>query len=130
VKRTDGKKNEKAHWIAGSSGSGRGGLRSRIRRTAAPIVLARLDAVAADFAAFIWLLQHVSPAVVATHAFVNPVVAIVAGWAWAGEPLGGDVALATAAIVAAVVLIQRGEGDPDRGRLRSSCSGPGSAGVS
>lgn len=48
------------------------------------------------FAAFIWLLQHVSPTVVATHAFVNPVVAIVAGWAWAGEPLGGDLALSAA----------------------------------
>lgn len=64
------------------------------------------------FAAFIWLLQHVSPAVVATHAFVNPVVAIVAGWAWAGEPLSGDLALAAAAIVAAVVLIQRGREIP------------------
>ncbi|MBK9372318.1 MAG: EamA family transporter [Holophagales bacterium] len=64
------------------------------------------------FGAFIWLLQHVSPAVVATHAFVNPVVAILAGWAWAGEPLSGELALAAAAIVAAVVLIQRGERSP------------------
>lgn len=71
------------------------------------------------FAAFIWLLQHVSPAVVATHAFVNPVVAIVVGWTWAGELLGGELALATAAIVTAVVLVQKGEGDPGRGRLRS-----------
>lgn len=61
------------------------------------------------FSAYTWLLQHVPPTLVATHAFVNPVVAILAGWMWAGEPLGGQLVLATAAIVAAVVLVQRGE---------------------
>lgn len=61
------------------------------------------------FTAFTWLLQHVSPTVVATHAFVNPVVAVVVGWAWAGEPLRRELAVATVAIAAAVALIQRGE---------------------
>ncbi|MFO0582449.1 MAG: EamA family transporter [Anaeromyxobacter sp.] len=61
------------------------------------------------FSACSWLLQHVSPTLVSTHTFVNPVVAVLAGWLWAGEPLGGGLALAAAAIVAAVVLVQRGE---------------------
>ena len=61
------------------------------------------------FSAYTLLLQHVSPALVATHTFVNPVVAILAGWMWAGEPLGGQLVLAAAVIVAAVVLVQRGE---------------------
>jgi drug/metabolite transporter (DMT)-like permease len=61
------------------------------------------------FSAYSWLLQHVSPALVATHTFVNPVIAILVGWLWAGEPLGGQLALAAAVIVAAVVLVQRGE---------------------
>jgi drug/metabolite transporter (DMT)-like permease len=60
------------------------------------------------FSAYTWLLQRVPPTLVATHTFVNPVVAVLAGWVWAGEPLGGQLLLATAAIVAAVVLVQRG----------------------
>jgi drug/metabolite transporter (DMT)-like permease len=61
------------------------------------------------FSAYTWLLQQVPPTLVATHTFVNPVVAILVGWMWAGEPLGGQLVLATAVIVAAVVLVQRGE---------------------
>lgn len=61
------------------------------------------------FSAYSWLLQHVPPTLVATHTFVNPVVAVLAGWLWAGEPLGGQLALATAVIVLAVVMVQRGE---------------------
>ncbi len=61
------------------------------------------------FSAYSWLLQHVPPTLVATHTFVNPVVAVFAGWMWAGEALGGQLVLAAAVIVAAVVLVQRGE---------------------
>jgi drug/metabolite transporter (DMT)-like permease len=79
------------------------------------------------FSAYTWLLQHVPPTLVATHAFVNPVVAVLAGWLWAGEPLGGQLLLATAAIVAAVVLVQRGERStmptPHSSRLQAS-AGP------
>ncbi len=66
------------------------------------------------FSAYSWLLQHVPPTLVATHTFVNPVGAIFAGWMWAGEALGGQLMLATAVIVAAVVLVQRGERAPQR----------------
>jgi len=46
----------------------------------------------------------VSPARVATYAFVNPAVAVVLGWAVAGESLTAGAVLASAVIVAAVAV--------------------------
>ena len=61
------------------------------------------------FTAYTWLLQHVSPTLVATHTFVNPAVAVLAGWLWASEPLDGHLLLSTIVILLAIVLIQRGD---------------------
>jgi drug/metabolite transporter (DMT)-like permease len=61
------------------------------------------------FTAYTWLLQHCSPTVVATHTFVNPLVAVLAGWLWASEPMGSRIILATAVILSAILLIQRGD---------------------
>jgi drug/metabolite transporter (DMT)-like permease len=61
------------------------------------------------FAAYSWLLQHCSPALVATHSFVNPLVAVLVGWLWAAEPLSMRVVIATAVILGAIVLIRRGD---------------------
>jgi drug/metabolite transporter (DMT)-like permease len=41
------------------------------------------------FTAFVWLLQNVEPDRVATYAFVNPVVAVLLGWVFAGEQIKG-----------------------------------------
>ncbi len=57
------------------------------------------------FSAYVWLMGVEPPARVATYAFVNPVVAVLLGWAVAGEPLTGRVAVASAVIVGAVVLL-------------------------
>lgn len=46
-----------------------------------------------------------SPSVVSTYAYVNPVIAVFLGWALAGEPLGVRTVVATAIIVAGVVLV-------------------------
>lgn len=43
---------------------------------------------AAGFIAYDWLLRRTSAQAVATHAFVNPLIAVVLGWAFAGETLG------------------------------------------
>jgi drug/metabolite transporter (DMT)-like permease len=56
------------------------------------------------FSAYIWLLRVSTPAKVATYAYVNPVVAVLLGWAVLDEPITTDTYLATALIVAAVVL--------------------------
>ena len=57
------------------------------------------------FTAYMWLLGVASTARVSTYAYVNPVVAVFVGWAFAGELLTARELLATAAIVAAVALI-------------------------
>lgn len=57
------------------------------------------------FTAFRWLLTVTSPAKVSTHAFVNPLVAVILGWALAGELLTGETLLAAAMIVLGVALI-------------------------
>ena len=57
------------------------------------------------YSAYVWLLKVTTPAQVSTYAYVNPVVAVVLGWALAGEPLGPRVLGAGAAVVLAVALI-------------------------
>jgi len=61
------------------------------------------------FTAYTWLLQRVPPALVATHTYANPVVAVLLGWFLAHEPLSMRVVLASLAILGAIVLIRRGE---------------------
>lgn len=61
------------------------------------------------FTAYIWLLQHCSPTLVATHTFVNPLVAVVVGWLWGAEGISVRIVVATAVILGAIVLIQRGD---------------------
>lgn len=60
------------------------------------------------FTAYNWLLQHYSPTLVATHTYVNPVVAVLLGWAYGGEPLTVKVIVAASLVVGAVVLVDRG----------------------
>jgi drug/metabolite transporter (DMT)-like permease len=61
------------------------------------------------FTAYTWLLQQCPPTLVATHTYANPVVAVLLGWLFASEPLNARVALASVAILGAIVLIRRGE---------------------
>jgi drug/metabolite transporter (DMT)-like permease len=61
------------------------------------------------YTAYTYLLRHTSAARVSTYAFVNPVVAVVLGATFAGEPLSLRVMLAAILIVAAVVLVILGE---------------------
>jgi len=63
------------------------------------------------YTAYLWLLSTVSATLVSTYAFVNPVVAVFLGWAFAGEPLNGRMIVAAAIIVGAVALITIGGRD-------------------
>ncbi len=56
------------------------------------------------FSAYGVLMRHVAPAKVATYAYVNPVVAVLLGAAFAGEALSARFVAAGAMVVAAVVL--------------------------
>lgn len=62
------------------------------------------------FTAYVWLLKVVPAQRVATYAFVNPVVAVLLGWAIGGEGLGHRVVIATLVIVAAVAIMIRERG--------------------
>jgi drug/metabolite transporter (DMT)-like permease len=63
------------------------------------------------FGSYIWLLERVSPPLVATYTFVNPIIAVLLGWAFLGESftaatlIGG--ALVVAAIIGLVIFDQR-----------------------
>lgn len=57
------------------------------------------------FTAYLWLLAVAAPARVSTYAYVNPVIAVLLGWALAGERLDARIGIAAAVIVAAVALI-------------------------
>ena len=57
------------------------------------------------FSAYIWLLRVVEPALAGTYAFVNPVVAVLLGWAFAGESLNPQMLGGAALIVMAVMLV-------------------------
>jgi drug/metabolite transporter (DMT)-like permease len=57
------------------------------------------------FTSYIWLLDKVSPARLGTYAYVNPIVAVLLGWAIAGERLSGRTAVAAAIVICAVALI-------------------------
>ncbi len=60
------------------------------------------------FTAYVWLLHHESPTKVGTHAYVNPVVAVVIGYFLGGEPLGMRTILGTSCVLLSVVLITTG----------------------
>ncbi|HLH06975.1 MAG TPA: EamA family transporter [Terriglobales bacterium] len=56
------------------------------------------------FTAYTWLLQVSSPAVVSTHSYVNPVVAVFLGWTLAGEKVTARTMLGAGIILASVAL--------------------------
>jgi len=60
------------------------------------------------FTAYLYLLHHTTPAKATTYAYVNPVVAILLGWALLDEPLTPRVLVAAAVIILAVVMITAG----------------------
>jgi drug/metabolite transporter (DMT)-like permease len=57
------------------------------------------------FTAYVYLLRNTTPARASTYAYVNPIIAVVLGWALAGEDISLRVGVAALAIIAAVVLI-------------------------
>jgi drug/metabolite transporter (DMT)-like permease len=60
------------------------------------------------FTAYVWLLARMPATRVASHAYVNPVVAVALGYFVAGEELTVRTLLAAVLIVLSVFLILRG----------------------
>jgi drug/metabolite transporter (DMT)-like permease len=57
------------------------------------------------YSAYVWLLRVSTPARVSTYAFVNPLVAVVLGWAIAGEAFTLRMGFAAVVIITGVALI-------------------------
>ncbi len=57
------------------------------------------------YTAYIWLLRHCDPAKVATYAYVNPIVAVLLGAAFAGETLSMRTLIAASLIIGSVALV-------------------------
>lgn len=57
------------------------------------------------YTAYVWLIHHESPTKVGTYAYVNPVVAVVIGYFFGGEPLGPRTILGTFFVLVSVVVI-------------------------
>ncbi|HZQ42493.1 MAG TPA: EamA family transporter [Acidobacteriaceae bacterium] len=61
------------------------------------------------FTAYMWLIHRESPTKVGTYAYVNPVVAVLIGYFFAGEPLGLRMILGMLLVLASVLLITLGK---------------------
>jgi drug/metabolite transporter (DMT)-like permease len=64
------------------------------------------------YSAYTWLLQHAPISQVATYAYVNPMVAVLLGWAILNETVPPTMLAASAVIVVAVAAIVRFETRP------------------
>src|SRR5690625_6147432 len=56
------------------------------------------------FTAYVWLIQIDSPTRVSTHAYVNPIISVLLGWAIASEPLTLQMLFSAIAIEFAVII--------------------------
>lgn len=57
------------------------------------------------FGSYVYLLRYLPPGVVSTYAFVNPLIAVLLGWAVHHEAVGGRIAIASGCIIPGVMLI-------------------------
>jgi drug/metabolite transporter (DMT)-like permease len=72
------------------------------------------------FTAYSWLLKNARPSMVATYAYVNPVIAVLLGWLIAGEAMTGQMLLGAGVIVGSDVLItSQSQNDTDRDEPKS-----------
>lgn len=62
------------------------------------------------YTAYIYLLGQVSAAKAATYAYVNPIIAVLLGWAFLREPVGARTIVAAAVIIGGVAIITLSQG--------------------
>jgi drug/metabolite transporter (DMT)-like permease len=75
-------------------------------RSALGLVYLILFGSVVAFSAYTWLLERCPATLVATHTYVNPIIAVLLGWLFAGELLNPRILGATGLILAAVVLLK------------------------
>ena len=71
------------------------------------------------YSAYFWLLGRFPPTLIATHTYVNPLVALVLGWAIAGEVLTARFLFGGLVVIAAIALVSRASSWEDQaGKIR------------
>jgi drug/metabolite transporter (DMT)-like permease len=70
------------------------------------------------FSSYLWLLKTTSPDRASTYAYVNPVVAVILGWALAGEAINPRLLLSIGVILLSLWLVMK------RSRSSGTLSGP------
>jgi drug/metabolite transporter (DMT)-like permease len=78
-------------------------------RSAAGFVYLVLAGSLLAFTAYVWLLKNAPISTVATYAYVNPVVAVLLGWAVLSEDLTPSILLGSTIVVASVAFVIRRE---------------------
>jgi drug/metabolite transporter (DMT)-like permease len=74
------------------------------------------------YTAYVWLLANAPLGMVSTYAYVNPVVAVILGWAILSEQIPSMMLVASAVIIAAVATIVRNEARARRARAAAPIS--------
>lgn len=78
----------------------------------------------AGFAAYAWLLRVARTSLVSTYAYVNPVIAVLLGWAILSEAVTARTLIAGAVIVAAVALIVSARAEQGQDEPSGELGGP------
>ena len=72
------------------------------------------------YSAYFWLLNRFPPTLIATHTYVNPLVALVLGWAIAGEILTVRFVFGGLIVIAAIALVSRASSrEEGTGKIRA-----------
>jgi drug/metabolite transporter (DMT)-like permease len=73
------------------------------------------------YSAYFWLLNRFPPTLVATHTYVNPLVAVLLGWAIAGEALTTRFLFGGLLVIAAIALVGRANSREPTAAESASC---------
>jgi drug/metabolite transporter (DMT)-like permease len=79
------------------------------------------------FTAYVWVLSNAPISLVATYAYVNPVVAVFLGWLILAEPVTPPILVGGAVVVAAVAVVVRAERPAARRAAPSPAPAPAPA---
>jgi drug/metabolite transporter (DMT)-like permease len=75
-----------------------------LRALGALVYMAVMGSIAA-YTAYLWLLTVRPPAVVGTHTYINPLVAVVLGWLFAQEPVLASQVASLVVILLGVLMV-------------------------
>jgi drug/metabolite transporter (DMT)-like permease len=77
------------------------------------------------YTAYMYVLGRVSPRAASSYAYVNPLVAVLLGWAFLGENVATTTLVAGALIVVAVVVLLAGDRRPAPSPAKAGCAAGG-----